>query len=55
MRKISYALGMNIASQLKQSGVKTLDSKAFAEDLLVLYVGVCCRRWRNDGCPLDIP
>lgn len=33
MRKISYALGMNIAAQLKQSGVKTLDSKAFAEGI----------------------
>ncbi|MCQ2204821.1 MAG: FKBP-type peptidyl-prolyl cis-trans isomerase [Bacteroidales bacterium] len=39
MRKISYALGMNIASQLKQSGVKTLDSKAFAEGIDAIMNG----------------
>ncbi|MCQ2229135.1 MAG: FKBP-type peptidyl-prolyl cis-trans isomerase [Bacteroidales bacterium] len=39
MRKISYALGMNIASQLKQSGVKELDSKAFAEGIDAILKG----------------
>jgi len=39
MRKVSYALGMNIASQLKQSGVKELDSKAFAEGIDAILKG----------------
>lgn len=39
MRKISYALGMNIASQLKQSGMKEIDSKAFAEGIDAMLKG----------------
>ena len=33
MRKISYAIGMNIAASLKQSGIKEIDAKAVAEAL----------------------
>ncbi|MCQ2226943.1 MAG: FKBP-type peptidyl-prolyl cis-trans isomerase [Bacteroidales bacterium] len=39
MRKVSYALGMNIAAQLKQSGLKSLDSKAFAEGIDAVLSG----------------
>lgn len=39
MRKISYAIGMNIAANLKQSGVKELDYQAVADGLKAVIEG----------------
>lgn len=39
MRNISYAIGMNIAANLKQSGVKELDAKALAEGVEAILKG----------------
>ena len=39
MDKVSYAIGMNIAANLKQSGVKTLDYQALSEGLKAVIEG----------------
>ena len=39
MRKFSYAIGMNIANSLKQSGIKEIDAKAVAEALEAVITG----------------
>lgn len=39
MRKLSYAIGMNIAASLKQSGIKEIDTKAVAEAIDAVLKG----------------
>ena len=39
MRKISYAIGMNIAANLKSSGVKELDAQAVADGIDAILKG----------------
>lgn len=39
MRKISYAIGMNIAASLKQSGITEIDAQAVAEALEAVVSG----------------